>query len=584
MYLNLLHRPKMGNYYEFFKLQQDMAHELGLKATILVSLPAMEQEHMVEDIKRYHEEHGDEIGLFLSELNCEAFREEFHCTMNSIWLYSREKKEKIIRMALERFRECFGRAPVSAAAYFVDASTMEVLTDACPTLEIAVCACFEEGVKNFHGCNNSWYLFNEGGPWSAWYPAKGNTLRPARDQEDAAGIVGVCHLSRDPSLSYESRNDFWASHPANVQRGLGNDGETHPYDFNLVDLYRAQEDLNDGYSYYNVFVGPNWLTHNMNIEDPVEVSQKLYRELLEYLADLRDRGELEDMTMREFGAWYRANRPPGHREVFHAREILYGSGKHYVWYLDPDMRVLIDTNQGGSIGDLRPYAAECDGRTGPDSPALYDGSYPYLIQSQYRSGAANHSFDGTRTTLSVTHDGETADLCACPTKCTGVVQDEDGVHVPLTPAQLRFSDGLTASIETTYHFPGDGRILIERKLTELSDPRAELHICEYFKACYGTTEYPEDLHGVTLAVEGDEAEAIDYAYESRTIATSNATAVRAVIPQINCAVELCPVAGRAESGTAIEGFLFSPYFTLTLETTLKAGGSFTSCLCLSKAE
>ncbi len=584
MYLNLLHRPKMGDYYEFFKLQQDMAHEIGLKVTILVSLPAMEKDFMVEDIKRYHEEYGDEIGLFLSELNCETFRREFHCEMNSIWLYSRDKKERMVAMALERFRECFGGDPVSAAAYYMDASTMEVLTEACPSLQIAVCACFEEGVKNFHGCNNSWYLFNEGGPWSAWYPAKGNTLRPARDEDDAVGIVGVCHLSRDPALSYESRNDFWASHPANVQRGLGNEGEVHPYDFNLVDLYRAQEPLNGGYSYYNVFVGPNWLTHNMNIEDPVEVSQKLYRELLEYLGQLRDEGELEDMTMSEFAAWYRANRPLGEPELFHAREMLYGSGKHYVWYLDTDMRVLIDTQQGGSIGDLRPYVAECERSTGPDSPSLYDGSYPYLIQSQYRSGAANHSFDGTRTTLAVTHGEETVDLCACPTKCSGIEKDEDGVHVSLTPAKLRFSDGLTAAVQTTYHFPGGGRILIERNLAEVSDPEAELQVCEYFKGCYGTIEYPEDLHGVTLAVDGDRPEALSYAYESRTVATTNATAVRAVIPQIDCTVELCPADGAAPRGTAVEGFLFSPYFTLTLETTLRAGGSFTSCLCLSKAE
>lgn len=583
MFLNILHRPKMGEAYEFFRMQQDMVHTLRLKTTVMATFPSMQHDHMVDDIRRDADEFGDEVGLFLSEQDCPEFRREFHCSMNSIWLYSREDKRRIIGMVLGRFRERFEREPASVAAYFLDASTMDVLSELCPSMEVAVAACFEEGVKNFHGCNNSWYLFNEGGPWSAWYPAKGNTLRPAADEGDAVGVVAVCHLSRDPALSYESRNDFWASHPANVQRGLGNVGETHPYDFNLINLYRAQEDLNDGFSYFHIFVGPNWLTHNMNIEDPPEVGQKLYREQLEYLARLRDEGRVTDMTMTEFGRWYRRNRPVGGADVFWAKEMLYGSGKHYVWYLDPDMRVLIDTTQGGSIGDLRPYAARVQRSTGPDSPSLYDGSYPYLIQSQYRSGAANHSFDGTRTTLALTHGDETLDLCACPTKCAGIERDDAGTHVRLTPAALKFKDGLTAAVETTYHFPRDARIIIERRLTELSDPGTSLAACEYVKACYGTTEYPEDLHGVTLAVSGDSEERIEYAYASRTIETPNATSVRAVVPQIDCEIRLEPMDGPAGKGRAVEGFLFSPYFTLMLENTLRAGGSFRSCLCLNRA-
>jgi len=573
----------MEGYYEFFRLQQRWAHELGLKVTIMASFPAMQQRHMVDDILRDADEHGDEIGLFLSDQACPEFEEKFHCAMNSIWLYSREDKRAIIEMVLARFRECFDREPVSAAAYHLDAVTMAILRELCPTVEICVAACFEEGVKNFHGCNHSWYLFNEGGPWGAWYPAKGNTLRPAADQEDAAGVIAVCHLSRDPSLSYEGRNDFWASHPANVQRGLGNEGLVHPYDFNLIDMYRAQEELNDGFSYFNVFVGPNWLTHNMNIEDPVEVSQRLYREQLEYLTELRDEGAVVDLTMGEFAAWFRANRQIGEPEVFWAKEILYGSGKHYVWHVAPDMRVLIDTEQGGSIGDLRPYVARVERFTGPDSPSLYDGSYPYVIQSQYRSGAANHSFDGTRTTLAVSHGGETIDLCTCRTKCASIERDGATTCVRLTPARLEFADGLTAAIETTYRFTGAGRIAIERRLADLSDPGAELHVREYVKACYGTTEYPEDLCGAVLSVFGDSEETIEYGYRSRTIATKNATAVAALMPQIDCEMRLEAMDGPTDCGRAVEGFLFSPYFTLTLEGELKQGRSFRTCLCLSKA-
>lgn len=353
MFLNILHRPARG-VWGVFRMQQDWVHKLGLAATVVATYPSMLRPGQVEQMRRDRDEFGDEIALALGDLDCPEFRERFHCPMNSIWLYSDEDKRAILEVLVQQYRRCFGGHPTAVASYFLDASTMDILADVLPGLQIAVAACFEEGVKVFHGCNNSWYLFNEGGPWSAWYPARGNTLRPAANADDARGPVAVCHLSRDPALSYESRNDFWASHPANVQRGLGNRGTAHPYDFNLVDMYRAQEPLNDGFSYFNIFVGPYWLTDNQNIEDPVEVGRQMYREQIEYLADLREAGQVADMTMTLFGRWYRDHRSCAESQVFLAKEMLYGSGKHYVWYLDPDMRVLIDTAQGGSIGDLRP--------------------------------------------------------------------------------------------------------------------------------------------------------------------------------------------------------------------------------------
>ncbi|MCE0497553.1 MAG: hypothetical protein LV481_06375 [Methylacidiphilales bacterium] len=36
MILNLLHRPAYGDHYRLFQLQQDMAHQLGLKVTLLL--------------------------------------------------------------------------------------------------------------------------------------------------------------------------------------------------------------------------------------------------------------------------------------------------------------------------------------------------------------------------------------------------------------------------------------------------------------------------------------------------------------------------------------------------------------------
>ena len=127
-------------------------------------------------------------------------------------------------------------------------------------------------------------------------------------------------------LAYEGRNDFWASHPPNVQRGMGNKGTNCPYDLNLIDQHRYQERFNDGFSYLNVFVGAAWLIYNHNSEESPEVSRTLYRKQLQYLKSLIDTEEADCKTMTEFARWYKENVPVNHREVFLAKEILYGSG------------------------------------------------------------------------------------------------------------------------------------------------------------------------------------------------------------------------------------------------------------------
>lgn len=584
MFINIFHRPKPGRLHPFYRMQQDMAHEAGLKVTLTATYAAMQDPQAVDEMKRDHQEHGDEIGLLFGEFHCPQFMEKVNNLEFSYWLYGLEDKKRIAEMFFEKFRECFGHDPVSVAAYVLDASSLNLIKEMCPSVKGGIAACFEEGVSVFHGCNHSWYLFNEGGPWGPWYPSKNHTLRPAEDKDDWVGIVAVNHLARDMVHSFEGRNDFYNTHPQNVMRGKGNDGQDCPYSLNLIDQYLSQEELNNGFSYLNLFVGANWLTHSMNFEEEPEVAQKLYRESLEYLAELKGKGKVTDMSLSEFAEWFTENRPIGTPEVYLAREILYGSGKHYVWYIDPKVRVLIDTTQGGSIGDLRPYAAQLDGATGPDTPRLLDGAYPFLIQSQRRAGLANHSFDGTRTTLQVACNGETKDLGIYRTKCASIETDEEGTHVRLTPVKLSFKNGVTAYIETIYHFPGEGKVIIERKVKDASDLDAELTLTEYFKGCYGTTEYAQEMSGIKLSVHGSTEEEIEYAYKCRTVETKDALRVLAQIPQISTEVSLEVIDGPAETGKVIEGFLFNPFFTLTLSKTIKSERSIKTCLTVAKLQ
>jgi hypothetical protein len=577
MHLNILHRTDPGPLYPICRLQQDWVHALGLNATLFLHYEDLFDDAVLADAKN-DAKVGDELALALHRLRGPDLETG---GANQFWLLDKERKRTTLKRILEKWREVFGEDPVSIACYHLDASAMRLIRELSPGTEIVVGGCFEEGVRVFHGCNHSWYLFNEGMPWGPWYPAKDHALRPAVDEEDSVGLIAVPHLVRDMALSYEGRNDFWATHPPNVIRGMGNEATWSPYDLNLIDQYRMQEDHEPHPAYLNTFVSAPWLTWNHNSEYPPEVAQELYRKQLAYFAKLRAEGALECTTLAEYAKWFRQSRKIGAAETYWSKEMLYGSGKHYLWYLDADLRALIDCAQGGSIGDLRPYLGRVAMDTGPDTPNKAIGSYPYLIQSQHRTGARHHCHDGSRTTLKLTHAGQTIDLCDLSTRNQSITRENDGVVFTLAPVQITFRSGLEFALTTRLRFPGDGRILVERDFSAFSDPGASVEIEEYFKGCWGYTEYPEDLGALVRFVDGATNGHAPFRYRGATLATASPKRVGVEIPPLNTVVSLEAAEGSpVESGTSTEGHLFSPYYTLSLRTRVSSSTLFRSWITL----
>jgi hypothetical protein len=112
-------------------------------------------------------------------------------------------------------------------------------------------------------------------------------------------------------------------------------------------------------------------------------------------------------------------------------------------------------------------------------------------------------------------------------------------------------------------------------------PGAKLKLNEYMTACYGTTEYPEDMTGITLSVSTtDQREEIEYAYRCREAALEGADEVRAILPQIETAVKM--TCARAARGYVREGYAFSPMFTLGYEAEIGEGETLTTWLSLEK--
>lgn len=595
--LNVLHRPEMVPEYaekttgggkellreslDIFKLQQEIAHRHGIKTTIQMTYSSLFNDEAVRIAKQHHEQYGDEIALTLLGLPCEEFKQKYKTKDFCIWMFSIEDKKAIVEDVFGLFYERFGFYPQSTGSYYMDAQLIALIKERYPSVKCAVATCFEEGPKAYHTCNNSWYTFMDGGPWAPWIPSKANTHAPAADEGEDSGIVAIPHLSRDLLACFDGNGSNFGTHPQNVLRGMIYKDGKYPYLFNLIDQYRHLSAYNSGYSYNMMFVGPGWMNKAGRWESPYEVLVKSYDDAMSYYEKLKSEGKLTDMTMAEFADFYRANRRYTEPECALWQDILYGSEKQLFWYCDPFMRTCVDMNQGGALVDLRPYAAKIERPVGIGTPNIHDASYPFLIQSMYRAGYFTHyAGEGTVRSAKIRCGAQETDLCLCRTKAS--FSQHGGTRtITLDPVELEL-DGVTVTLQTVHSFAeGSGEIKTERRILKTSR-EAEVEIEEYVTACYGVTEYPEDMTEITLRLENaDEKREIEYAYRCREQRLDGARSAAAIIPPINTALTLS--CGGSAWGAIREGYAFSPMFTLSMTAKLKSGEAFSTWLKPEKA-
>ena len=606
--LNVIHRPELVPEYidtdaqqgqseqlsksevvteslDIFRLQQDIAHQNGLKTTIQMTYAALYNDEACAIAKEHHKQFGDEIGHTFLGVNCREFREKYKRKDPAIWLYNMADKQRIVVDSFERFKEVFGFYPTSTGSYFMDAELVAFIKQKYPMVKTAVTTCFEEGPKVFRHANNSWYTIMDGSPWTAWIPSKQNMHAIAESEEDDLGIVAVPHLSRDLLAIMDNPGDMWGTHPQNIIRGLNYEDERLPYMYNIVDHYRVLKDQNNGFSYNLVYVGPGWMGKAGRWEAPYRILKKSYEDFLAYYGELKKQNEVVDMTMTEFADWFRANQPRSGPIVGHWKDIAFGTKNQAYWYVDSKFRVQIDLKLGGAITDLRPYASKLQRPCGAGTEANQDASYPYIVQSRYRAGPFVHyAGEGAIKSCKVRYQGEEIDLSSCRT--IGRASQDGEVRVlTVKPVTIEFND-LTIELATTYRFaPNTGNIEIKRKLISASKPDATIEVDEFLTSCWGTTEYPEDLAGCTLSVlsKDGKREDVSYEYLCREASLDNAQVVEAVIPMVQTKVSLTPLTEPCR-GYFEEGYSFAPNLKIGLVKTIGLNQELVTCLKVEQAK
>lgn len=583
--VNIIHRPELSPEYaekalgkganvqdeslDIFLFQQECAHKYGLKTTIQITYASLFSDEIVRLAKEHNRVYGDEIGLSLLGLPCKQFKQKYKTEDFCIWMFDNDTKRAIVDDVFGLFYDKFGFYPQSTGSYFLDAYTINYIKQKYPSVKCAVATCWEEGPKAYHTCNNSWYTFMDGGPWNPWIPSKVNSHCPASDADDDSGIVAIPHLSRDLMACFDGNGSNFGTHPQNVLRGMiyyNDQGSIeYPYLYNLVDQYRHLAKYNDGYAYNMMFVGPGWLNKRGRWEAPYELLAKSYDDGMKYYGVLKEQGKLTDMTMAEFADFYRQKHPDYNRaECALWKDILYGSNKQYFWYADPYYRTCLDFNQGGAMIDLRPYVARIEQKTGIGTQNVYDASYPYLIQINYRAGFFTHyAGAGTIKSCKISYKGEETDLCLLRTLAK-YDKIDGGVRITANPVTVTLA-GKDITIQSVFTFmEGTGMVVTERNL--LTDMASEeVTFTEYFTGGFGTTEYQADMTNLTLGVDD---QSMQFGYLGRKI-TSAGDVAYVNIPDVSTAVQM---GGECDTLQVEEGIAFSPVYHLRLTKTINKGG------------
>ena len=568
-----------------FRLQQEIAHQNGLRTTIQMTYSSLYNDECIELVKEHQKKYEDEIGHTFLGLNCKEFREKYKSKEFAMWLFPMDLKKQIVDDSFGLFKKVFGFYPTSTGSYFMDAELINYIKSKYPEIKVAIATCFEEGPKIFRHTNSSWYTLMDGSPWTAWIPSKFNTHAIAESEEDDIGIVALPHLSRDLLAIMDNAGDMFGTHPQNIIRGLIYEGDRIPYMYNLVDQYQVMKKYNKGFSYNLVYVGPGWMGKGGRWEADYRILKKSYEDFLAYYGKLKRENKIEDMTMTEFADWFRKNQPRSGPLCGLWKDILYGTKNQAFWYADSKFRVQIDLKQGGAITDLRPYASQLRRPCGAGTEVNQDASYPFIVHSRYRAGAFTHyAGEGAIKSCKVRYGSEEIDISAC--RSTGIYREGESCRIlEVRPVEIEFKN-LTIKLSTIYTFKENtGEILICRKLVQSSIPDMKVEIDEFLTSCWGTTEYPEDLTGSSLSVTGNDGSRneISYEYRCREFGMENVKCVEAIIPQVQTKVSLIPTDKNCR-GYYEEGYSFAPNLKIGVSKIVSLNEEFVTCLKVEKAK
>lgn len=545
---------------EALRFQLDAARRYDFATTSLLSFDALSFRPSLSLAGKLAGDKRHELGLHFHGYQGREFETRFGTREAAFWLLPRQIRQDLIDLMMERYCRHFGHLPKAVGCYILDAWTLTYLKRTYPSIECAISHCFEEGVKMFHGNNHNWNLFSDGGPWAPFWPSRHCALVPARDRTEAIDLVALPHLNRDMIMALTSRDDYFASHPGNLLRARINEGPHCAYMLRFIDAWRRQAELN-GWSYLSIFVSSPWLLQRHWAVDRQQDVRMLYEQMLAHLAEERNAERCRVSTMSEFATEFRQTISTGDPTICHWTDVLTDSKREIVWAVNSHYRIALDMNAGGAGVDLRVYGGRLDRNLGPEADGRWNGNYPFVVSAELRGGhAQNH------LAFELRHGGQRVNAIerrgSAEIDCLVVGQSW---RVRFGPVTYAVGD-LLVTVVSAWHITADKTLRVDREITELSDPLAEVGLYEVFKGTLGTTEYPEPVPDATLQLGepgSSGSRSLPFRLSGSPALEGEAGEVRVALPAAGIEIRLHggpdPRHGSVEDGT-----LFSPNYTLKL--------------------
>ncbi len=176
----------------------------GFENTFLLQYDAMMRQDMVDLFHKEKDEHM-ELGIWIEMARClvekagipwrskRGWDWDWYVNPGFLLAYTREQKERIIDLIMEKFKELFGYYPKSAGSWVMDSDSVAYMSE-------------KYGVQAFCICREQWgtdaYTLWGGYYNGPYFPSKNNILHPAQTKEKQLPAPVIRMLGPDPIHCY----------------------------------------------------------------------------------------------------------------------------------------------------------------------------------------------------------------------------------------------------------------------------------------------------------------------------------------------------------------------------------------------
>lgn len=271
----------------------------------------------------------------------EGFPWDWHANVGFSIGYTPEEREIIIDTYMNEFKHRFGKYPNSLGSWFMDAHVLSYLEKNYPISSVCICR-DQWGTDGY----NLW-----GGYYNqAFYPCRKNMLCPAQNKENQINIPVFRIYGSDPIYQYDSGlgDDF---NPSNWQSVITLE-PVYPHCGGNMDwvkwFFRECFD-NPALSFSYAITGQENSFGWSKMKEGLENQYKL-------IAEKVSKGELEALTLKESGEWFKSRYPETPASSFIARKDWKNHGRRSAWFYNSYYRVnMFFDNEVMWIRDLHKF-------------------------------------------------------------------------------------------------------------------------------------------------------------------------------------------------------------------------------------